>query len=97
MLSIRIFETDFTTALNEELERKNLSVKDLAELTGIPVVTSPNGKGSIDETVPIALGCIGRNGFRGRIRGELLQGLHPSEAAHGCIPQGFLRAGSGVF
>ncbi len=39
MLSKRIFETDFTTALNEELERKNLSVKDLAELTGIPVST----------------------------------------------------------
>ena len=27
MLSKRIFETDFTTALNEELDRKNLSVK----------------------------------------------------------------------
>ena len=39
MLSKRIFETDFTTALNEELERKNLSVKELAELTGIPVST----------------------------------------------------------
>lgn len=39
MLSKRIFETDFTTALNEELERKNLTVKDLAELTGIPVST----------------------------------------------------------
>lgn len=39
MLSKRIFETDFTTALNEELERKNLSVKDLAELTRIPVST----------------------------------------------------------
>ena len=31
MLSKRIFETDFTTALNEELERKNMSVKELAE------------------------------------------------------------------
>jgi predicted transcriptional regulator len=39
MLSKRIFETDFTMALNEELERKNLTVKDLAELTGIPVST----------------------------------------------------------
>jgi predicted transcriptional regulator len=39
MLSKRIFETDFTAALNEELERKNLSVKDLADLTGIPVST----------------------------------------------------------
>jgi predicted transcriptional regulator len=39
MLSKRIFETDFTAALNEELERKNMSVKDLADLTGIPVST----------------------------------------------------------
>jgi len=39
MLSKRIFETDFTTALNEELERKNMSVKDLAEQTGIPSST----------------------------------------------------------
>ena len=39
MLSKRIFETDFTTALNEELDRKNLSVKDLADQTGIPVST----------------------------------------------------------
>lgn len=39
MLSKRIFETDFTTALNQELERKNMSVKDLADLTGIPVST----------------------------------------------------------
>ena len=28
----------------------------------IPVVTSPNGKGSIDETHEMALGPIGRNG-----------------------------------
>ena len=39
MLSKRIFETDFTTALNEELERKNMTVKDLADQTGIPVST----------------------------------------------------------
>jgi predicted transcriptional regulator len=39
MLSKRIFETDFTTALNEELDRKNLTVKELAGLTGIPVST----------------------------------------------------------
>jgi predicted transcriptional regulator len=39
MLSKRIFETDFTTALNEELDRKNLSVKELAGMTGIPVST----------------------------------------------------------
>jgi len=39
MLSKRIFEIDFTAALNEELERKNLSVRDLADQTGIPVST----------------------------------------------------------
>ncbi len=39
MLSKRIFETDFTTALNEELDRKNMTVKDLAGHTGIPVST----------------------------------------------------------
>ncbi len=39
MLSKRIFETDFATALNEELEKKDLSVKELADLTGIPVST----------------------------------------------------------
>ncbi len=39
MLSKRIFETDFTTALNEELERKNMTVKELSEQTGIPVST----------------------------------------------------------
>jgi predicted transcriptional regulator len=39
MLSKRIFETDFTTALNEELEKKDMTVKELAELTGIPVST----------------------------------------------------------
>ncbi len=39
MLSKRIFETDFTTALNEELERKNMNVRELADLTGIPTST----------------------------------------------------------
>lgn len=39
MLSKRVFETDFTTALNEELEKKDMTVKELAELTGIPVST----------------------------------------------------------
>lgn len=39
MFSKRIFETDFTTALNEELERRNMTVKELAEQTGIPAST----------------------------------------------------------
>ncbi|MFA4861276.1 helix-turn-helix domain-containing protein [Methanoregula sp.] len=39
MLSKRIFEIDFTTALNEELAKKGISVRELAELTGIPVST----------------------------------------------------------
>ena len=33
-----------------------------AEMAGIPVATSPNGKGAIDETHDLALGPIGRNG-----------------------------------
>ncbi len=33
-----------------------------AELVGIPVVTSPNGKGSISERHDLAFGSIGRNG-----------------------------------
>jgi predicted transcriptional regulator len=39
MFSKRIFEIDFSTALNEELERRNLSVRELSEQTGIPVST----------------------------------------------------------
>jgi predicted transcriptional regulator len=39
MLSKRIFETDFTSALNEELEKKDMTVRELAERTGIPVST----------------------------------------------------------
>lgn len=33
-----------------------------AEIAGIPVVTSPNGKGSIDDRHDLAFGTIGRNG-----------------------------------
>lgn len=33
-----------------------------ATLTKIPVVTSPNGKGAIDETHELAFGALGRNG-----------------------------------
>jgi len=39
MFSKRIFEIDFTLALNEELERRNMTVKDLADQTGIPAST----------------------------------------------------------
>ncbi len=39
MLSKRIFEIDFTKALNEELKKKDMSVKESADLTGIPVST----------------------------------------------------------
>lgn len=34
----------------------------LAELMGLPVVTSPNGKSAIDERAALAYGSIGRNG-----------------------------------
>lgn len=34
----------------------------LVDATGIPVVTSPNGKGAIDERARHALGAVGRNG-----------------------------------
>ncbi|MEO9191179.1 MAG: thiamine pyrophosphate-binding protein [Acetobacteraceae bacterium] len=37
-------------------------LRRFAERTGIPVVTSPNGKGSIDERHALAFGPIGRNG-----------------------------------
>jgi predicted transcriptional regulator len=39
MFSKRIFEIDFATALSEELERRNMSVRELSEQTGIPVST----------------------------------------------------------
>jgi acetolactate synthase I/II/III large subunit len=35
---------------------------DFLKLVRIPVVTSPNGKGTIDETHELAMGSIGRNG-----------------------------------
>ena len=38
------------------------ALQKFAELTSIPVVTSPNGKGAINERHPLALGSIGRNG-----------------------------------
>ena len=39
MFSHRGFTTDFRTALEEELERKDMSIKELAERTGIPAAT----------------------------------------------------------
>ena len=38
------------------------ALQEFAALTKIPVVTSPNGKGAIDETHELAFGAIGRNG-----------------------------------
>ncbi|MBS0558809.1 MAG: thiamine pyrophosphate-binding protein [Proteobacteria bacterium] len=38
------------------------ALRAFAERTGIPVVTSPNGKGSISERHDLAFGSIGRNG-----------------------------------
>ncbi len=39
MLSRQIFETDFAAALSEELRRQHMSVRELADRTGIPVAT----------------------------------------------------------
>ncbi len=38
------------------------ALRAFAELTGIPVATSPNGKGAFDERHALALGPVGRNG-----------------------------------
>ncbi|MDD2472482.1 MULTISPECIES: helix-turn-helix domain-containing protein [unclassified Methanoculleus] len=39
MLSRRIFETNFSGALQEELARQNMSVRDLADRAGVPPAT----------------------------------------------------------
>jgi predicted transcriptional regulator len=39
MLSKRIFETDFRAALEEELRRRDMTIKELAEQSGIPLAT----------------------------------------------------------
>jgi predicted transcriptional regulator len=39
MLSKRIFETDFSSALTEELEKKGMTVRDLSDRAGIPAST----------------------------------------------------------
>ncbi len=44
------------------LAEATAELQAFAELTAIPVVTSPNGKGSINERHDLAFGSIGRNG-----------------------------------
>ncbi len=39
MFSRRIFEADFSTALEEELRRRDMSIRELADLAEIPVAT----------------------------------------------------------
>ena len=39
MFEQRIFETDFKTALSEELDRRGMTIRQLSEATGIPPVT----------------------------------------------------------
>ncbi len=39
-------------------------LSELAESCGIPVATSINGKGAIDETSPVSIGVVGGNGAR---------------------------------
>lgn len=39
MLSKRIFETDFRTALEGELQRRDMTIKELADISGIPLAT----------------------------------------------------------
>jgi predicted transcriptional regulator len=39
MFSKKVFEADFRTALEEELARRNMTIKELADQAGIPVAT----------------------------------------------------------
>ena len=39
MFSKKVFETDFRTALEEELGRRNMTIKELADRAGIPAAT----------------------------------------------------------
>jgi predicted transcriptional regulator len=39
MFSKKVFETDFRTALEEELARRNMTIKELADRAGIPPAT----------------------------------------------------------
>jgi acetolactate synthase-1/2/3 large subunit len=44
------------------LSEVGAEIQQLAELLGAPVITSPLGKGVIDERSPLSLGATGRNG-----------------------------------
>jgi acetolactate synthase I/II/III large subunit len=44
------------------LSEASAELTAFAERLGVPVTTSPNGKGAIDETHRLALGAMGRNG-----------------------------------
>jgi predicted transcriptional regulator len=39
MFSKKVFETDFRTALEEELARRNMTIRELADRAGIPAAT----------------------------------------------------------
>lgn len=44
------------------LSEADAELRELAELLRIPIITSPLGKGIIDEDAPLSLGATGRNG-----------------------------------
>lgn len=44
------------------ISHAHAAIAELSELLGIPVATTPLGKGIVDELAPIALGPTGRNG-----------------------------------
>lgn len=44
------------------LSEASTALLEFAKAAGIPVATSPNGKGAIDERSALALGALGRNG-----------------------------------
>lgn len=44
------------------LSEATAELAELANLLGVPVITSPLGKGTLDESNPLSLGATGRNG-----------------------------------
>lgn len=44
------------------LSRATGELAELSRLLGIPVITTPLGKGAVDEAAPLSLGATGRNG-----------------------------------